>query len=860
MTSLDQLRVGQRASIKGVEGTDTLVQRLLEMGLMEGEQVEVLGFAPFGDPMEVRLRDYRLSLRKREAARVAVEVHDGAFAEVAVRPSIPLPDGDPEEVVAAGPAAPGRAADGHRPITVALVGNPNTGKTTLFNALAGMRQRVGNYPGVTVETKKGRTSWHGRAFELIDLPGTYSLAPRSPDEMVAVDLILGQQKGEQRPDVLLSIVDASNLERNFYLTTQLLEVGIPIVVALNMVDVAAGQGQHVDAEKLSRRLGVRVVPVQANRKRGLDQLRQAIAETANAAESFAAPPPAFPTEFEAEAAALGAALGGDVSPFLVRRLLLDVGGYTEQRLTEQHGEALRGRVREARERLAAAGWPVPAAEARVRYAWVRERAADCVRRPEKRPPVWTDRIDRVVTHRLWGTFLFAALMFVVFQAIFTWAAPLMDLINAGKDALADGIRGALPAGALTSLLADGLVEGVGGVLVFLPQILILFAFVAVLEDCGYMARAAFLMDRLMARAGLSGKSFIPMLSSVACAVPGIMATRVIEHRRDRLATILVAPLMSCSARLPVYILLIGAFLTAGYPVWVPGLVLFCMYSLGIVLAPLVAFALKRTLLRGEAPVFVMEMPLYKWPSPGTVLRRVGESGWAFVRRAGTVIVAAMVVVWALLYFPRGPVPDKDGGTYDARVAALREEAEGLEEEAKALPTGSKAREAKEAAAEEKNTEANELLGDWRRQSVLGRTGKAVEPAVRPLGWDWKLAVAALASFPAREVVVGTLGILYRVGEVDPGDVADADDPGETDLGRALRAATWDDDPDRKVFTMPVALSLMVFFALCCQCASTLAVIKRETNSWRWPLFTFAYMTVLAYVGALLVYQVGSLIA
>ncbi|HXG08346.1 MAG TPA: ferrous iron transport protein B [Gemmataceae bacterium] len=725
-----------------------------------------------------------------------------------------------------------------------MVGNPNTGKTTLFNALAGMRQRVGNYPGVTVETKKGRMTYRGQTFDLIDLPGTYSLAPRSPDEMVAVDLILGQLPGEPRPDVVVSIVDASNLERNLYLTTQVMELGVPVVVALNMIDIAQAQGLRIDAERLSKQLGVPVVPIQANKGRGLERLKSAIADCglriADCPDRPVLPRGVqFPEAFEREIDQLAEQLGGHVPRFLVRRLLLDVGGYVESRLTAQgslsplarlqaasrslHRPADAGRslavLAEARQRLAEAGCPVPGIEARARYAWIREATVGCVERPRQRPITWTDRLDRVLTHKVWGTLVFLVVMFVVFQAIFTWARPLMDLIDQGKNLLAGFLSEALPRGPLASLLIDGVLEGVGSVVIFLPQILILFAFLAVLEDCGYMARAAFLMDKLMARCGLSGKSFIPMLSSVACAVPGIMATRVIENRRDRLATIVVAPLMSCSARLPVYTLLIGAFLTEGYSWWVPGLTMFSMYAIGLVTAPLVALALKRTLLRGETPVFVMEMPLYKWPSPGTVLRRMTDSGWAFLRRAGTVILASMIVIWALLYFPN---TNADGQSYEELIA----QAEGSPERVHALQA------------------------EWTERSILGRVGHAIEPAVRPLGWDWKIGTAALASFPAREVVVGTLGIIYNLGKVDAGEIEESDDPGGTALGQALRA--------EQTFTVPVALSLMVFFALCCQCASTLAVIRRETNSWRWPLFTFTYMTVLAYLGALVVYQVGSL--
>jgi len=716
----------------------------------------------------------------------------------------------------------GKPAVGKR--TAALVGNPNTGKTTLFNALSGLRQRVGNYPGVTVETKKGQMTCAGQPFDLIDLPGTYSLAPRSPDEMVAVDVILGHQKEEPRPDVVVSIVDASNLERNLYLTCQTLELGVPVVLALNMIDVAHQQGLRIDHEQLSRQLGVPVVPIQANKGVGLESLRQAIAAAINHPGEGGA---SFPEAFEREVAGLQGLLGPEEPVFLVRRLLLDAGGYTEKRLVERLGETILQHVADARKRLAVAGCPVPAVEARARYGWVHRTTAGCIHRPKLRPVTWTDRLDRVLTHRIWGTLIFLLVMFLVFQSIFTWARPAMRLIGTGKEALSGWLGDVMPAGPLTSLLREGVLEGVGSILVFLPQILILFGFLAILEDCGYMARAAFLMDRLMSRCGLSGKSFIPMLSSLACAVPGIMAARVIENRRDRLTTILVAPLMSCSARLPVYILLIGAFLTSGFSWWVPGLAMFAMYAIGLVLAPLVALSLKRTLLRGETPPFVMEMPLYRRPMLRAVLRRMCDAGWAFVARAGTMILATMILVWALLYFP---AHDAQGRSYEEQLASLSEP-----------------------------KEKRVLEAEWKRNSLLGRFGRWMEPAVRPLGWDWRIGVAALASFPAREVVVGTLGIVYQVGKVDADQLRDADNIAETDLGKALQAARWD-GTDQPVFTVPVVLGLMVFFALCCQCASTLAVIRRETRTWSWPLFTFAYMTVLAYVAALAVFQIGSRLA
>ncbi len=746
-------------------------------------------------------------------------------------------------------------------LTVALVGNPNAGKSTLFNALSGLRQRVGNYPGVTVEMKKGQFTIDGATVDLIDLPGTYSLAARSPDEMVAVDLLLGRRPEEPRPSVVVSIVDATNLDRHLYLTSQLLDLGIPVVVAVNMIDAATAQGLTLDYAKLGAALGVPVVPIQANNGTGLAELMKAIREAADFTADRLPHGPAFPEAFDASAVRLQKELSDEVPPVLARRLLLDVGGYVERWLVERHGERLNTLLAALRGELATAGHGVPGVEARARFGWVRKAVAVAVTKPDVRPVTWTDRIDAILTHRLWGTLVFLVVMFVMFESIFLWAAPLMDWIGAGPDALARAIEGAMPVGPLRSLIADGMIKGVGSVLVFLPQILILFGFVAVLEDCGYMARAAFLMDRVMSRCGLSGKSFIPMLSSVACAVPGIMATRVIENRRDRLATILVAPLMSCSARLPVYVLLIGAFVARpGSPTWLPGLVLFAMYMIGFTVAPLVALVLKRTLLRGAPPVFVMELPQYRRPKLGAILRRMAEAGKSFILRAGTIILAAMILVWAALFFP---YQNSIGESYPARIEsaedATKQHAERLKElKEKVAPTATEQVEREQLEGEA--AIPDQLRGEWKRQSLLGQAGLWMEPVFRPLGWDWKIGVAALASFPAREVIVGTFGILYDVGDVDAGAIGDdtADDEAKEKAAGLTRAVQqeWAKDPIRGKYGVPVALSLMVFFALCCQCAATLSVIQRETKSWLWPAFTFAYMTTLAYFGAMATFQIG----
>jgi ferrous iron transport protein B len=720
-------------------------------------------------------------------------------------------------------------------IRVALIGNPNTGKSTLFTALAGVRQRVGNYPGVTVEKKTGHMLHAGQRFELIDLPGTYSLAPRSPDEMVTVDVLLGRRDKAGPPEAVLSIVDASNLERNLFLVSQVLSLGLPTVVALNMTDLSRDRGVEIDIEALAQRLGVPVIAIQANRGLGIETLKGALAEAARGPAPQQHNP--FPGVFRQHISELSAWLEERqaLPHFLIERLLLDGDGYLEQELL--NGTATEGaaKLQAARESLAAAGYPTPAVEAMARYDWVARVLDGVARRPQDYQPTASDRIDAVLTHKLWGTLVFAATMAVLFSSIFILAVPLMDYIDGAIGWLAGLVESALAEGALRSLVVDGMIGGVGAVVIFLPQILMLFLFIALLEDCGYMARAAFLMDRLMAGVGLSGKSFIPLLSSFACAVPGIMATRVIENRRDRLATMLIAPLMSCSARLPVYVILIGAFVPAhhylGGVLGLQGLVLFSMYALGIVVAIGVAWLLKKTLLRGETPPFVLELPSYKMPSIRIVTYRMAERGWAFLARAGTVIFAVTIVIWAVAYYPHSEQRVAD--ELAAQQAALSNDPAAL------------------AAFNEPQHLEHVTASLHQRYSFLGRAGHWIEPVVRPLGWDWRIGCAVIASFPAREVVMGVLGVIYQLGpEVDLG--ADGD---QSRLGEQLRAARWD-DTGRPVYNLPVALSIMVFFALCAQCAATLAVIRRETNSWRWPAFTFVYMTLLAYIGALVTYQIG----
>jgi len=728
-------------------------------------------------------------------------------------------------------------ATAHRVLRIACVGNPNTGKSTLFNALAGLHARVGNYPGVTVEKKIGRVHWGEHTVDLIDLPGTYSISPRSADEMLAVDVLLGRHPDVGPIDAVLCIVDAAHLERNLFLASQILELGVPLVLVLNMWDAAQRQGHTIDLPQLEQRLGVPVVATEGHRRRGIDELRSAVLKVVG--RSGPPVPEIYPEPFHTESRALAQLLGKhqhDAPTYERERLLLDAGGFIEQRYTGKMDGELTQFLGAARSRLADAGHSTRTLEPDRRYAWARRMLAGVVSTPAQRARSLTDRIDAVLTHRAAGLLIFALLMFVVFQALYTWAEPLMGACEAAQGAAAEWVASVVPVGPLQSLLCDGIIAGVGGVLIFLPQIILLFLFIAILEDCGYMARAAYMMDRVMAPLGLSGKSFLPLMSSFACAVPGIMATRVIDNTRERMVTILIAPLMSCSARLPVYLLLIAAFIPAtGYLggfVSLQGFVLFAMSSLGLIIAIPVAWLLKRFVFTTGESTFLMELPDYKLPSVRVVLYRVYERAVAFVTRAGTLIFATTILVWAAGYFPGDR---SELQRVEAQIAAAEPDDPELETDAEPAPK-------LQALYDQRNA----INADLMRRSFLGQAGHAIEPIVRPLGWDWRIGVGVLASFPAREVIIATLGTIYSLG----GDVTEE----SAGLQDALKQSRWPDG--RPVYNVPVALSLMVFFALCAQCASTLMIIRRETNSWRWPVVCFAYMTGLAYIAALITYQVG----
>ena len=611
---------------------------------------------------------------------------------------------------------------------IALAGNPNCGKTSLFNALTGGRQKVGNYPGVTVERKEGRvTSASGKTLLLLDLPGTYSLDARTPDEAVTRDVVLGKLKEEAAPDLVIAVADATCLERSLGLVIELRDLGIRCVLALNMMDLARTRGMELDLDALSRELGIPVIPTVATRKQGTRDLITEAEKCLNASDASKKP----------------VQLWQKATPDQVRGRFAEVDRVLRSSLKRLPG-----------------------------------------------PTLWTDRLDRVLLHPVWGFLVLAVVLAVVFQSIFNWASIPQDLIKDGLSWLGKAVEGMMAAGPLRSLLVDGVIAGVGSVLVFLPQILLLFLFILLLEDSGYMARAAFLMDRMMGRVGLHGRAFIPLLSSFACAIPGIMATRTIENPRDRLTTILVAPLMTCSARLPVYSLIIAAFIpnrTVWGPLKLQGLVMLGLYVAAVVIALAVALILKRTVLSGANPPLLMELPTYKVPSILGVFVGLVERAKLFLRRAGTVILTLMVMLWFLSSYPQAPA----GATQPAI-----------------------------------------------EYSYAGRLGHVIEPLLKPIGFNWRISIALIPGFAAREVMVGALATVYAVEQKEEG--------GTEALG-AILAKDW---------SIATALSLLAWYVISMQCASTLAVTRRETNSWKWPVVMLVYMTALAYLASFLTYRIA----
>ncbi len=684
----------------------------------------------------------------------------------------------------------------HAPVPkVALAGHPNVGKTTLFNQLTGESRKVGNYPGVTVErTSATLYTPHGHQLELVDLPGSYSLSPNSPDEVVTRDVLLGDLKGESPPDLVICVVDAASLERHLYFVLQVMDAGFPVVLALNQVDRAEDKGLRINHQVLADELGIPVVACQATTGRGIVQLKQTL--------RFPFPPPT-PRRWKGPGAVESGILkladhleeAGIARPTAhAVHLLAD----TSYRIDPQAHLPVGAQVeaREIASTCIAKSQPPEDAISQARFLSIRRTVRAAVTETRTESETFSDKLDRYALHRVWGWFILGGVMFLVFWSIFSFASIPMDLIEKAFGALAAGVGLLLPEGDLRGLITDGMIQGVGSVVIFLPQILLLFLFIGLLEGCGYMARAAFLMDKIMSRAGLTGKSFLPLLSGYACAIPGVMSTRTINSAKERLLTILILPWMSCSARLPVYLLLIPLLVTGSFA---QTMMMSLMYFLGTGTALLAAWLLGKRIGRTEpAPQFLLELPPYRVPDFGYVGRHIMGRALAFLKKAGTIILGIVILLWALGSYPKAPEGE-----------------------------------------------------DQLSYSVVGRLGNLIEPLVRPLGWDGRLGAAMLTSFAAREVFNGSMAVSFAIGDGE-GDNA-------TVRQRIRQRIAGARKPDGSPLYPPLTIfSLLVFYIYALQCLPTTVVVKSETRSWRWALGQLAGMSLFAYLAALLVFQVGRL--
>lgn len=744
---------------------------------------------------------------------------------------------------------------------IAIVGNPNSGKTTIFNLLTGLRQKVGNYPGVTVERKIGECySQHGKKLRLIDLPGAYSLNARSPDEAVLRDVLLGRRKDTQRPDRVVFVADAANIERNLYLLTQVLELGLPTVLVLNMMDIAEAKEWKIDIAKLSAELGVPVVPMQATRGSGQLELKTTISREDIPLPLWQSPP--LPDDIRhalqsSRDQLLKSGAVHDKTTLLEPLYLLSDHDPLHAGIQGEHLELIQ-RGRQALNK-AHEGWEDQLVA--DRYAKIEELTQRILKRPEQELPTLTRKLDNILLHPIFGGAIMLAALAVIFYLIFTVAETPMGWIDETFGTLGEWVKGKMAEGDLRDLIVDGAIAGVGGVVIFLPQILILFFFIGIMEDTGYMARVAFILDRFMSMVGLNGKAFLPFLSSYACAIPGVMAARTIDSPKDRLITILIAPLASCTARIPVYVLLISVFMPDDVSTWVKAGIMVALYLLGTLGAFFFALVLNKGLMRGANAPMILEMPSYKMPALRSILMLVWQRAKAFLVRAGTIIFGISILIWAASTYPKDHDLAARAHDLEERITAM-EEAEGEKKDpaAEINESISKPGPRAEGVAQEeseKAPESPELVAAHEElakvnslhlaQSFAGRAGHFIEPVIKPLGYDWKIGIGLIGSFAAREVFVNTMSVVYAVQSADDEDISPVRD-------RIRNEKRADGTP---VYSPLVCVSLLVFYVFAMQCISTMAVVKRETGKWRWMWFQLGFMSGTAYLLSLAVYQIGT---
>ncbi|MCK9401326.1 MAG: ferrous iron transport protein B [Bacteroidales bacterium] len=813
MRSLRELNNGDKGIITRIRGRGEFRKRIIEMGFVKGKWVTVIKAAPLQDPVEYRILDSNVSLRLEEAGFIDVITAEEASHLIDNRHF----DGVTETEQLKSPAR-GK----NRMIEVALVGNPNSGKTSLFNYASHSREHVGNYAGVTVDSKTAKVKIKGYAIRVTDLPGTYSLSYYSPEE-----LFVRQHLSKSAPDVVINVVDASNLERNLYLTTQLIDMGVRVVVALNMYDEMKLKGDAFDYKTLGQMTGIPIIPTIASKGKGVRNLFEKIIEIYEDLEPDARQVHinyGFELEQSIERVinkiqAMGQPAGSISYRYLAIKLLEKdkqthiffdgLKNYDEIKETaEKEISRLENFYREDTESLIAG----------ARYGFIEGALKETYKPADSSKKTNTQRIDQYFTGKYLGYPIFIIMMWLMFQATFVFGDYPVMLIEKLVELTGNLFNKIIPEGIVNDMMIDGIIGGVGGVIVFLPNILILFLFISLMEDTGYMARVAFIVDKLMHKIGLHGKSFIPLLMGFGCNVPAIMATRTIENKNDRLVTMLIIPFMSCSARYPVYVLLISAFFVS-----YKGTVLFLLYLIGIALAALVAFLLKKSLFKAREIPFVMELPPYRMPTLKAILRHTWFKGAQYLRKMGTIILLASIIIWALGYFPRNNVRND----YYQGMISLAEN----DDQVKII----------KAAMREEQQE----------QSFIGRIGRLIEPIIRPLGFDWRMGVSLVAGSAAKEVVVSTMGVLYQTG----------DDEGITGLIGKLQTQVHSSGPlmGKPVYTPLVAFAFMIFILIYFPCIAVIAAIRKESGRWKWPAFLAVYTTALAWIAAFAVYQIGSLI-
>jgi ferrous iron transport protein B len=810
MKSLRELKEGEKGIITRVRGKGEFRKRIIEMGFIRGKWVTVIKAAPLQDPVEYRILDSNVSLRLEEAALIDVIPEDEASR---------LLDEQHREVHTESVIVGRQEHERNKQIEVALVGNPNSGKTSLFNHASHSREHVGNYAGVTVDSKTARLKVKGYTIHITDLPGTYSLSYYSPEE-----LYVRNHLADSSPDLVINVVDASNLERNLYLTVQLIEMGIRVVVALNMYDEMRIKGDKFDYRTLGRMTGVTFVPTIASKGKGIKNLFEKIIDIHEEKDPYARRVQInYGFEIEQSIRSIMDKLPDrQEMPFPQRYLaikLLEKDLQTAILLNHlQENEDLKSTVEKEIQRLEYyLRDDTESLVAAARYGFIEGALKETYQPAEVTKKTITRRIDNFLTGKYLGYPIFILIMWLMFQSTFIIGDYPVRLIEKLVGLTGNTLNWIIPEGMVNDLVIDGIIGGVGGVIVFLPNILILFLFISLMEDTGYMARVAFIVDKLMHKIGLHGKSFIPLLMGFGCNVPAIMATRTIENKSDRMVTMLIIPFMSCSARYPVYILLISAFFVS-----FQGTILFMLYLIGIIIAATVAFLLKKTLFKATEIPFVMELPPYRMPTLKAILRHTWFKGAQYLKKMGTVILVASMIIWALGYFPRN---NSRNAWYHEQISQAANEIQ---------------------AHQLKTT----MIREQQEQSFIGRIGKFIEPVIKPLGFDWRIGVSLVAGSAAKEVVISTMGVLYQTD----------DSEGVTGLIGKLRAQEYSSGPKQgqPVYKPLVAFSLMIFILIYFPCIAVVAAIRKESGKWRWPAFVAAYTTALAWLAAFTVYQIGSL--